>query len=193
MKIAFLAAMLIFPITAVSAQTPVEQWPYRMVVSGPATARAGSEVTYRVEYTLIDPDAIESPAFVFNWPYQGVELVSSHVVDGPDGVMGMQTERSVRWDFSQVIQSGAVEVVLELGPDASGDIGVGIYLLGTGLTLPPGSVESVTTRVEAPEAALPSTGTGAVAETGAMPAVMLALAGVALLACGAALRNRVPR
>jgi hypothetical protein len=175
------------------AQTsqPVEDWPYRLVISGPTAAEAGSEAAYRVEYTLLVPGAIQSPGFVFGWNVDHASLVSSRVVAGPQGVMNPMTPNSIAWDFSQPAPSGAVEVVLRFASTFTGDSGVGIYVRGTQILLPEGSVDSFTTIVTAREA-LPVTGAGPSSSPPGLPlaAFLLALFGALGIAASGPLRLR---
>ena len=169
---------------------PVEVFPFRFAVSGPPSAQPGSEVTYRVEYERANVESVIGvPAFVFNWPDKAASFVSSRVVAGPAGVMAPPMRDSVRWDYSQPVQSGAVEVTLRIAPGFTGSLIVGIDVLGTGLVLPEGSTEAFTTEVTAAPAAaqLPSTGTGhgGATDPPLTLALLLALGGAVAVAGGA--------
>ncbi len=100
-------------------------------------------------------------------------------------------ERSVRWDFPQVIESGAVEVTLRIAPGFAGSLVVGIDLLGTGLMLQEGSIDVLTTQVTpgTGPTALPGTGAGPPARSGSSPApeLLFVLVGAAALAASASL------
>jgi hypothetical protein len=176
---------------------PGQVWAYRFVVTGPSSALAGSEVTYRVSYDLVIPENYGTAGFVFVYPLDGVTFVSSAVVEGPQGVMSVQTEHSIRWDFNERLQSGAAEVTLRINPDAPpGDLTVAIYVPGTEIYLPGGSVDHVTTHVTSASGgsgttSLPTTGAGQRVSTSPISALLLlAVGGVITLTAGAALRAR---
>jgi hypothetical protein len=179
------------PVPTPTPRPPVETFPFRFVVSGPSSAQPGSQVTYRVQYERTNMKSVANvPAFVFNWPGQAASFVSSRVVAGPEGAMAPPMRDSVRWDYSQPVQSGAVEVILRIVPVFTGSLIVGIDVLGTGLVLPEGSVDAFTTDVAAGPAPvqLPSTGTGPpVAAPPLGLAFLLALSGATALAGGAGL------
>jgi hypothetical protein len=176
--------------TATPAAVPFEPgqvWAYRFVVTGLSTARAGSEVTYRVSYDLANPANYGTAGFVFVYPLNDVSFVSSSIVEGPQGVTNVQTEHSIRWDFDQRMQSGAAEVTLRIDPSATGDLTIAIYVPGTGIQLPEGSVIYVTTHVRpAGSAALPGTGGAYRTVDGrlGMLVALLALGGMASFAAG---------
>jgi hypothetical protein len=190
--IVFLGLALL-PGALARAQTPtpgptrplVEEFPYRFVVSGPGTARGGENVTYRVTYERLYPDRPESPGFIFYWPREGVSFVSFTAVDGPAGSTEPQTDNAIRWGLDSRPPSGAVEVTLQIAADFTGDLQVGIYVPGTGISYPEGSTASFTTQVSAPASDLPPTGVGpGDAGRPAWP-WLAAIAGAALVAVGA--------
>lgn len=124
-----------------------EEWPYRFVVKGPATAAGGDQVVYRVWYTNVHPERPEGPGFVFSWAGEGARFTSSNVISGADGLMTRMSGSSISWDFSESQLSGAVRVVLRVRGDFTGQFGAGIYIAGTQIHLPPGSVTGVKTTV----------------------------------------------
>ena len=137
-----------------------EEWPYRFTVSGRLSARSGEQITYRVEYELVDPGRPQSPAFVFTWPADAAEFVSSRNIFGAPGTLTAGRSDSVRWDFSEA-SSGATEIVLKISPSFSATMRVGIYVPGTGITHRADSLTTVTTAVEAAGAEqFPGTGMG---------------------------------
>lgn len=136
------------------AQTPPagasNVFPFTVVLSGPATARAGDTVTYSVTYDNTRPDSNVPPAFVFVFPPADVELLSASGVTGPKATVSNSAPDSVRFDFKGS-GSGASQVVLRINPAFSGSLTVSFYVPGTQITLSRGSVQSFTTAVAAAE------------------------------------------
>ncbi len=181
------------------AQQELVDWPYRFVLSGPATAHPGAEVTYVVTYELIEADTATQPGFVFTWPPEAASLASSRVVRGPEALIGEpRPGQSVRLDFSGPASEGAAEFVLHINPEFTGDLRVSIYIPGTSIRLPEDSVTEVTT-VVTPAGEFPSTGAGGgVGDPAGPPLAValgaaLALAGTALLGGAVACRRRSSR
>lgn len=123
------------------------EWPYKFVVKGPSAAVGGDQIVYRVWYTNVHPERPEGPGFVFSWTAEGASFASSNVISGPDGVISETSESSIRWDFGEAPPSGAVRVVLRVSGGFTGKFGAGIYVPGTGIHLPSGSVTSVSTTI----------------------------------------------
>lgn len=198
--IVLILALIIVQVRLHSASVAAESadWPYRYVVSGPARAGSSTEVAYRLEYERVR-ETPGSPGFVFTWAEGQASFVSSRIVSGPDGVMGPMASETgpvsgVRWDFSGTPERGTVEVALRMDPGLTGDFRLSIYVPGTDIVLPPGSITSVTTRV----AILPTTGgvppSGAAsAHDKSLVALGVVVTGLAASAVGwLALRRKVP-
>lgn len=181
------AAMMSTALGTVAAQTPIVTVnPYRLVLSGPAEASSASDATYRVEYQRVNAN-VGGPGFVFNWPSDAASLVSSSVVAGSAGVMSEMGPGAISWD-SDVGDSGVVQIVLHIDSTFLGQLKTGIYVRGTGIALPEGSVDSVITQV-AGSRGLANTGGGPDSGTGdAVPGLpVLLLGGMALLGTSAVL------
>ncbi len=201
MRYAFLLAVSLVVLACATpgagrAQQEVEDWPYLLILSGPATARPGADATYVVTYQRVDANTIYSSHFVFTWPPEAASLTSSRVVSGPAGGMTDQIPgQSVNWGFPRSASEGAVEFVLRIDPGFTGDLRVSIYVRGSGIRLPEGSVTEVTT-VVTPAGEFPTTGAGGELNKPGWPPLALglgaalALAGTALLGSAVACQRR---
>ena len=98
-------------------------WPYRIVLDAPPTAKPGESLTYRIDYGRENRASVEPFGFVFQWS-EGATLRSARVLEGPDGVAVKQDANLVRWEFPGRPEAGAMEVVLEVNDDFSGEIAV---------------------------------------------------------------------
>jgi hypothetical protein len=124
-------------------------FPYRIVLSGPAQARPGEEVTYRLEYERVS----EGPGGEIVLEYggtpsaPGVSLTSIHAVDGPGFAdLGAQLPGSSE-RIALEGDAGALEVTIRLHPDFVGDAVLSFYVPGTTILEPPGTIAYVHTEV----------------------------------------------
>lgn len=127
-----------------------EEWPYRFIMAGPATAAGGDQVAYRLTYTNVHPERRGGPGFVFTFSRDHASFGSSSVVNGPGGRMTITRDEHteyVWWDFSSAPPSGAVRLVLRIHGDFTGVLAASMYVPGTAIHLPPDSVTSVKTTV----------------------------------------------
>ena len=202
MKLAIAGACcLITPLHAAAQSTPPaqRQFGYRVQVEGPQQAAAGTEVTYRISYTLVDPSWRSGLGMEVSWPSADASLVSATALSGPPGtvtrlpVLAGQMREFFRWDLRQD-GTGVLAVVLRIGNGVAGDLLFGVDFAGTDIQLPANSITSVTTHV-AP--ALPSTGhqalashSGEVRRVTIVAAAWLGLLGALLASCGFTRRRR---
>ncbi len=166
----------------------VAAWPVTLTMTGPTTAVAGQEISYRVHYRLTDPSRRARGGFRIPIP-QNTTYVSTRVVSGPARTLAHLDERFVYWgslDESEETD-GAVELIVKIDAEYVGSIFGWAYVPGTETT----NSNFVETQVFAP-GTMPEAGGGdPVAGSGlrVAPALLaLALAGAALLCAGAATR-----
>jgi hypothetical protein len=168
--------------------------PYRLVLSGPVQAASGSEVTYRVSYERVSQEP-GSPTFVFQWTGTAASLLSVAASDGPQpDVRDQVPGQSVRVG-PPGNDAGAVDFLLQIDADFTGELRATIYVPGTGVALPAGSVTEVTTAVSAgalSPASAPETGTGGSGGSSRVVevAAVLTLAASAALLAGLASQRR---
>jgi hypothetical protein len=193
----FAAVMVAYSVLA-QTPSPVRQWPYRMTISGPANAAGGQEVTYVVSYDQVGAGA-ESAGFVFGWPANAATFASSKTVTGPQGSSSVDAPNSLGVGFARA-GSGSTQVTLSINAGFEGELTVGFYIVGTGISLPPGSVDTFVTAVspKTPPAAptiapsvtsprLPQTGQAFAGQSNAGTSTPLSLATVAMIVLGLAL------
>ncbi|MCH8008290.1 MAG: hypothetical protein IIC91_05440 [Chloroflexi bacterium] len=175
---------LLAPSSAAQAQTT--PWPVTLTLTGPPTALSGQEVTYRVEYRLLDPATVSQTGFLFDFP-ENTTYVSSGVVSGPEGIL-LRLEEGffVQWGGlgNAEEHEGAVEITVRIDPEFVGAFAA--------QALEPGTFTAfsnvVETQVFAP-GALPHAGEGW--RSGSQMRVGIALmagVGVVLLCIGATAR-----
>ncbi len=185
--IAVLFVVASSPVGRAEARQDITDWPYRYMVSGPLAASVGEQVTYTVAYEQVLEDTqLFGQSFVFSWSKRA-SLVSFATISGPEAsIVEFNEPESQNVGFSGPAPRGAVSFVLRISEDC-GDLGVGVYVRGSGIRLPEGSVTEVITEVSP---ALPGTGSGADAAwpDNARPevwlAAVLALAGAAFAGAG---------
>src|SRR5438105_15204026 len=94
------------PVEAQPTPPPAAIFAYRVVLTGPAETTPGAMVTYRVDYTLLNPQYAGGLGFNFVWPANAVSFVSSGSLSGPAGVASPagsapnQARDSLRWGLS---------------------------------------------------------------------------------------------
>ena len=178
---------------------------YQLVVDGPGAAVPGQLVSYTVTYTQLDPNAVEQVTIIFVYPTAAFSLDGVSLSTGAQPVCYFdpftdppQPRRGVR--CAGVTGTGFFQFNLRVTDAFSGDAVVGFDVPGTAVKLPPGSVESFTTRIGSgtppvtvpPSGAtvkLPSTGSGGGDESGHVAtAVAVAGAALSLLTAGALAR-----
>ena len=169
-----------------AAQAQTTPWPVTLTLTGPPTAFSGQEVTYRVEYLLLDPATVSQTGFLFDFP-ENTTYVSSGVVSGPEGtLLRLEEGFFVQWGGLGNAEEpeGAVEITVRIDPEFVGVI--------SAQALEPGTETSfsnvVETQVFAP-GTLPHTGEGW--RSGSQMRVGIALmagVGVVLLCIGATAR-----
>ena len=171
------------------ARAQITPWPVRLTMTGPATAVSGQEVSYRVDYQLLDPVTVSQTSFQISIP-RNTTYVSSEVVSGPEGILSRLEEGFfVGWAGLGNAEEteGAVEITVNIDPEFVGVIAT--------QALEPGTFTAVSniveTQVFAPGMLPEAGGGGAVAGSGlrVAPALLaLSLVGAALLCAGAATR-----
>jgi len=123
--LALVVAVLLGQVLSVHASgcqpVPLKVWPYRIVLDVAPTAKPGESLTYRVDYGREDERSTEPFGFVFEWT-EGASFESARFLEGPEGVPVRQGANLVRWEFGGRPQSGAMEIVLKIDDDLSGDI-----------------------------------------------------------------------
>lgn len=170
-----------------ATQAQTDPYPVTLTMTGPQTAVAGQEVTYRLRYELTDPATLSHTAIVIGTT-QGATHVSTQVTSGPAGVLAKQTERYFRWSDlgrDSAETEGEIELVVRIDVDFRGSIFADAYVPGTETT----SSNVVETQVFAPgmlpEAGGRSPGADSLSHTILM---LMMLVGFALLCTGAATR-----
>jgi hypothetical protein len=118
---------------------------YRVIVSGPDTAQPGAEVTYNIQYECVrEKRNCIGLSFEFNWPLEAASLVQS----SPEGGVEPGPLGRLNW-FFPAGADGVVQVVLRVAEGFEGELGVGVYTHGTGITYSEGSVAHISTHVAA--------------------------------------------
>lgn len=137
--------------------TEAVESPYQFVIDGPGRAAPGGQVSYRITYTRVSSTHEDwGPGFVFMWDNTKASLVSSRVISGPTGTLSDQVPGlSIRWGFEGP-GSGSVEVTLRIGANAESELEVRVYVPGTWIVLPSGSVDHFVTDVVASPAETPT-------------------------------------
>jgi hypothetical protein len=164
--------------------------PLRLVLSGPPSSPGDQVIHYRLEYDRVNDNA-PTGGLVFVYSVNAT-LVGIRGVEGPAPTdLGPQAQDSEQ--FGVEGDHGIVEFDVQRLPGFAGELDVGIYIIGTGIELPEGSVTNVTTNVT-PRTALPSTGNAGRAGTSRyemfpVAAIVLLIVGWAA-ATSAALRAR---
>ncbi len=168
-----------------AAYAQITPWPVTLTMTGPLTAVSGQEVTYRVEYRLLDPATVSQTGFQFDIP-EDTTYVSSGVVSGPEGIL-LRLEEGffVEWGGLGNAEEpgGAVEIKVKIDPEFVG-------VLST-RALEPGTETSFSNVVETQVFALgmlPDTGGGASGSGSPVAFALLAFVGAALLCAGASIR-----
>ena len=170
------------------AQAQSDPFPVTLIMTGPAVAVAGQEITYLLHYELTDPETLSRTAIVISFS-QGATFVSTQVISGTSTVMRPHHDRSFRWYGlgTSTETEGEIEMVVRVDDDNSGTIFSWAHVPGTQTT----SSNSVETQVFAP-GTLPDAGGGGTAAgsgSSASPALLaLAVMGAALFCAGAATR-----
>jgi hypothetical protein len=141
-------------------------------------------IHYRLEYDRVNDNA-PTGGLVFVYSVNAT-LVGIRGVEGPAPTdLGPQAQDSEQ--FGVEGDHGIVEFDVRPLPGFAGELVVAVYIFGTGIELPEGSVTNVTTNVmtnATPRTALPSTGSAGRAETS--PSEMLPLTALVLLIVGSA-------
>ena len=186
-SLAGVALSLLGMVAVVQAQ--ITPWPVTLTVTGPSTAVSGQEVTYRVDYQLLDPAAVSQTGFQFDFA-DNTTYVSSQVVSGPAGVL-LRLEEGffIEWGGLGNAEEteGAVEITVRIDPEFVGSVAA--------QALEPGTFTAVSnvfkTQVFA-RGMLPEAGGGGPVTGSLLPVAvtLMMLAGVALLCTGAALAIR---
>ncbi len=120
-------------------------WPYRFILTGPLVAAPGEDVTYSIDYIRAQQDAHGEPGLVFAWNPNSADFLSadsagqSAITDPP--IPGQA------YLLGNDINSGRMTVHLRIRTGSAGAMMVNIYVRGTGIQLPPGSVDSLVTQV----------------------------------------------
>ncbi len=172
--------------TIVPTPTPYV-WPFTYTVSGPATAYAGDQVTYRVQYRRNSSTAPDSAGFVFNWEPAAALFVAATTVSGTQASLAEVEASDAFVEVPTTEGQGEVDITLEIKPNFAGTLTVGIDVRGTGITMPADSVDVARTAVSAPSprTSPPNTGTDqASGWASAWIVRALAAGGLALLAAG---------
>jgi hypothetical protein len=164
--------------------------PLRLILSGPPSSTGDQVIHYRLEYDRVNDNA-PTGGLVFVYSVKAT-LVGIRGVEGPAPTdLGQHAQDSEQ--FGVEGDHGIVEFDVQPLPGFAGELDVGIYIIGTGIELPEGSVTNVTTNVT-PHTMLPSTGSAGRAGTSRYE--MLPVAAIVLLIVGwaamtpAALRAR---
>lgn len=189
-----IAAVLIAAGAAISllgtmdaAYAQITPWPVKLTMTGPSTAVSGQEVTYRVDYQLLDPTAVSQTGFQFDIP-DNTTYVSSEVVSGPEGIL-LRLEQGffVEWGGLGNAEEpeGAVEVTIRIDAEFVGSVRVQALEPGTETAFS----NVVETQVFAP-GMLPDTGGGGPVAGSGRPIAsgLLVLVGAALLCVGPSIR-----
>lgn len=152
-----LLLLLLRAATAGVAYAQIAPWPVTLTMTGPSTAVSGQEVTYRVDYQLLDPATVSQTGFQFDIP-ENTTYVSSEVVAGPEGIL-LRLEEGffVQWGGLGNAEEpeGAVEIKVKIDPEFVGSFGT--------QALEPGTFTAVSNIVETQVFApgtLPDTGEG---------------------------------
>lgn len=161
-----------------------QTFPVTLTMTGPPTAVAGQEITYRVHYQFTDR---LGTAIVIGVT-EGASYVSTQTTSGPDGSLEYRTERSAWWGVlaSAEKTEGEIEFVVRVSSDFTGSLFGSAYVPGTGTT----ESNNVETRVFAP-GTMPVAGGGSSVFASGPPlaAGLLALVGASLFCAGAATRK----
>ncbi len=155
--LAVLALLLLGAVAAGVAYAQITPWPVTLTMTGPSTAESGQEVTYRVDYRLLDPAAVSQTGFLFDFP-ENTTYVSSEVVSGPAGVLlRLEAGFFVEWGGLGNAEEpeGAVEITVRIDPEFVGAFATQADELGTETA----ASNIVETQVFAP-GTLPHTGEG---------------------------------
>src|SRR5207302_2367112 len=119
--------------------------PYRVVVTGPSQAVAGSDITYTLHYERVP--VTNSPGadivFVYSMSASLERIDTTAGVQPLDhGEQGAGAER-----LSLMGNSGTVQFVVRPRQDFTGTLNVGLAVPGTQAQVPAGSVRSIPTQI----------------------------------------------
>ncbi len=168
------------------AQAQVTPWPVTLTMTGPSTAVSGQEITYRVDYQLLDPAYVSQTGFLFDFP-ENTTYVSSEIVSGPEGIL-LRLEKGffVEWGGLGNAEEteGTVEITLKIDSEFVGSFATRALEPGTETAFS----NIVETQVFAP-GTLPEAGDGGYVAGSGSPVAsgLLALVGAALLCAGASI------
>jgi YVTN family beta-propeller protein len=183
---------IVSPTPTATAQPTVEPtatayiWPFQYIISGPATAHPGDLVSYHIDYQRNSSEAKDQASFVLSWTLNAASSFSLKTVTGPEATVEFQADGQAFVGIATQQGGGSAEITLRVGPSFTGTFTMGIYVRGTGITMPPGSVLVANTLVTPAVQQLspPTTGTGPASGMPRNAILGLALAGVAALGAG---------
>jgi hypothetical protein len=223
-KAALVALALAGALSLISAARAQEPTPYptpyglvtvpvTITVDGPVQAYAGGQVTFTIDYAFSAPNPLGNQykvgfTHILN---PGTRYVSSEMESGDGECWVAEQKPGVQYWVdcevgSDAARSGRLAVTLDIDADFVGPLSYGVYMRGTSIRFEPGSVETFTTEVVAPETApqtesdpnltydLPDAGGGySDGASGPLLPVALAVAGVLLVSGSAFAVARVIR
>ena len=132
------------------------QFGFRVVLSGPTSSRAGEDITYALEYQRVSPSPKgygDGVVIVYNLvrgavpPQPAATLISVRSVVGapPMNLIPQNPGFSENCEFGG--DAGTLQIVVRPRIGFTGPLTVQVYVKGTSIEFPPGSVSEVTTRV----------------------------------------------
>ena len=144
-----------FDLTETRTATPGLAFPFRVVVSGPASVSAGEDITYMVDYQRVSLLNGTGRAIVITYnkvigsvpPQPAATLVSVNAVLGAPPINLVPQVPGFSENCEFVGDAGTLQVVVRPTIGFTGPLTVGFYVKGTSIELPTGSVSEVTTRV----------------------------------------------
>jgi hypothetical protein len=130
-------------------------FPFRVIISGPASASNGEDITYVVEYQRVSPLNGTGRGIVITYnevkssvpPQPAATLVSVKAVLGAPPINLVPQVPGFSENCEFVGDTGTLQIVVRPTIGFAGPLTVGFYVKGTSIELPTGSVSEVTTRV----------------------------------------------
>ena len=113
---------------------------WRVIIRGPSSADQGDEVTYEIRCECVREGL---PCQQLSLEYGWTEAAASLVEASPKGGVGIDGH-GLAWAMNE---DRVIRVVLRIADGFHGDLHMGVYTRGSGITYSEGSVDQLTTSI----------------------------------------------